>query len=107
MPSGQTIIKSSQGLGSGETDESKLKQPGADRVSGIVTRNNTSYNVYLRWLDGTNSLTPVVQKETVATGVAGGTQTTFDVPARGPYVEIQIEDNGAGSGSFDLVGHLR
>lgn len=107
MPSGQTVFKSAQGLGSGETDESKLKQPGADRVSGVVTRNNTSYNVNLRWLDGTNSLTPVVETETVASGVAAGTQTTFDVPARGPYVEIQIADDGGGSGTFNLVAHLR
>jgi hypothetical protein len=104
MPSGQTVFKSSQGLGSGETNESRLKQPGADSVSGVVTRSTTSYNINLRWLDETNT---VVETEAVASAVAGGTQTTFDVPARGPYVEIQVEDDGAGSGSFDLVGHLR
>jgi hypothetical protein len=66
MPTGDTIAKQGEAFGSGETDNHALKQPGADDLSGSVTRDSMSYDV-----------------------------------------KLQIIDAGSGSGSYDLVAHLR
>lgn len=104
MPTNDTEFQNGTALGSGETDEYTLKQPGAGNLSGSVTRATTAYDLDVVWQD--NSGTDI-ETESIASGVAGGTQTTFDVAARSPYAKIQVSDSGAGSGSYDLVAHLR
>lgn len=104
MPTGDTVFKSGASLGSGETDNHILKQPGADKLSGSVTRKSTNYNVDIVWQDGDGN---DIETESVASGVGGGTQTTFDVTARSPYAKLQIGDDGSGSGTYDLTAHFR
>lgn len=104
MPTGATHYENDTALGSGEDDKHTLKQPGAAQLSGSVTRQSTSYDLNVIWLDTDET---EIETESVASGVAGGTQTTFDVPARSPRAAVQIVDAGAGTGAYDLVAHLR
>jgi len=104
MPPGDTVAKQSESLGSGETDDHPLKQPGAEQLSGAVTRDNTTYNVDVVWQDADGN---DIETESLASAVAAGTQTTFDVPARSPKAKLQIDDDGSGSGQYDLIAHLR
>jgi hypothetical protein len=92
-------------LSSGSTLSTSLSQAGARKLSGIVTRATTSYDIQINWLDSAGG--NVVQTESIASGVAGGTQTTFDVPARSPYAQVQVIDAGSGSGEVNGSYHLR
>jgi len=83
MPAGNTEFQDDTSLGSGETD---------------------SYTLNVVWLDDDDT---EIETESIASGVAGGTQTTFDVPARSPNAKIEVTDAGAGSGAYDLTAHLR
>lgn len=86
-----------------------LVQAGARELSGIVTRLSSSYDVDIEWLDGPAG--NVIQTESVASGVSAGTQTTFNVPARSPYVNVLVadEDNSGSLGAGDVSAsyHLR
>lgn len=104
MPSNDTAFESGTALGSGETASHTLKQPGADSLSGSVTRASTAYDLTVTWLDESGT---EIETESLASDVAGGTQTTFDVVARSPYVTVTVADAGTGSGTYDLVAHLR
>lgn len=104
MPTGDTVTTTGESLGSGETNDHSLAQSGADQLSGVVTRDSTSYDIDVVWQDrdGTD-----IETESIASGVGGGSQTTFDLPARSPYATLQVSDAGSSSGSYDLVAHLR
>lgn len=104
MPTGDTVFKSGESLGSGETDTHTLKQPGADKLSGSLTRDSTAYNIDVTWQDSDGN---DLETESLASSVSGGTQTTFDVVARSPYAVLKVDDDGSGSGSYDLTAHFR
>lgn len=100
-----TAFENGTALGSGGNISNSLGVPGAESLSGVVTRATTSYDLDIEWLDGAGG--NVIQTESIASGTAGGTQTTFDVPARSPYCNVVVSDAGAGSGAVDLTAHLR
>lgn len=104
MPSGAHKADTGVSIGSGETETVKLRQPGAQKLSGSVTRSSTSYDVDVDWLDENDN---VVESESIASGVAAGDQTTFDEPARSPRANLKISDAGSGSGDADYTAHLR
>jgi len=83
-----------------EIDEDQLGN-GAT-VSGVVDRPTTSYDVDLIWL---NEAGNELNTESAASGVAGGTQTTFDVAARSHRCKVVVSD--AGSGSGDVTASAR
>ena len=92
-------------LPSGNTLTTPLSQVGAQKLSGIVTRDATSYDVEVAWLDADSG--DVVIIESIASGVASGDQTTFDIPARSPYAEVRVVDSGGGDGLVTASYHLR
>lgn len=105
MPTNDTVFESGTTLGSGETDEHTLQQPGAESLSGSITRASSSYDLNVIWQDGDGN---DIETEAIASGVSGGTQTTFDVAARSPYAKLQIVDAATvGAGDYDLVAHFR
>lgn len=104
MPTFDKAFENDTALGSGKTLKNTLKQPGADKLSGSVTRDSNNYNLKIDWLDDSGN---TIETESVATGVSSGTQTTFDKPARSPYATIKVADSGGGSGTVDLVAHFR
>jgi hypothetical protein len=98
-------FENSTSLSSGGTLSAPLSQTGARKLSGIVTRSTTSYGVQINWLDSVGG--NVIQTESIASDVAAGTQTAFDVPARSPYAEVEVVDAGSGSGAVNASYHLR
>lgn len=104
MPTNDFVSQNDTALGSGETDSHELQQPGAQKLSGSVTRETTAYDLDVVWQaeDGTD-----IETESIASNVSGGTQTTFDVVARSPRAKLQIKDSGTGAGAYDLVAHFR
>lgn len=104
MPTYDAAYENGTSLGSGNSLDNTLHQPGAESLSGSVTRASTSYDVDAIWQDESGN---DIETESLASGVAAGTQTTFDVPARAPNVKLQVSDAGSGSGAVDLVAHLR
>lgn len=97
-------IESGTAIASGGSNTNTLSAVAAERVSGIITRASTQYDVELRWQDGNGN---TIQTETVASSVAGGTQTTFDVPARSETCVLAVVDSGSASGAVDLTAHMR
>jgi hypothetical protein len=104
MPTNDFASENSTALGSGNTLSNTLKQPGADSLSGSVTRASTKYDLTIDWLDASGS---VIESESIASDVSSGTQTTFDKPARSPFATVKVADAGSGSGKVDLVAHFR
>lgn len=75
-----------------------LEAPGARQVAGQVVADQ-GYDAHLDWeaADGT-----VLRRETLATGVTGGTWTDFDVPVRASTVRLVVAEN-AGLTSGDII----
>lgn len=96
--------ESGTALASGGSLTNSLSSDAAESVSGIVSRATTAYDLDIAWK---NALGTVILTESIAAGVTGGTQTTFDVPARAPQCDVIVSDAGAGSGAVDLTAHLR
>lgn len=97
------VIENSTSLSSGGTVTNSLQNAKADSLSGVVTRASTNYNVDIDWKDGNGN---VIQTESIASGAGGGSQTTFDVPARSAYADLKVSDDGSSSGAVNLVARL-
>lgn len=95
----KTVSVSSGGSASRETVRNEEALADGATLSGVVSRATTSYDVDIEWLDETGA---VAYTESVASGVAAGTETTFDVAARSPRANVVVSD--AGSGSGDVTG---
>lgn len=104
MPTHDFVAEDGTSLGSGGTLSNTLKQPGAQSLSGSVTRASTNYNLKVAWLDESDT---EIEVESIASAVGGGTQTTFDKTARSPYATLKVVDDGSSSGAVDLVAHFR
>jgi hypothetical protein len=101
---GSEAIENGTGLASGASISNSLGVPGAESVSGVVTRASTSYDVDLEWTDGAGT---VIQTESIVAAAGGGVQTTFDVPARAENCNVVVSDAGGASGAVDLTVHMR
>ena len=82
---------------------STLSALGADRLAGRVEASG-SYSVELVWLDDSGA---EVFRDTVASGVAGGTATELDELAIYSDVQVVISDDSSAENTVSGVLHLR
>lgn len=91
-------------LASGSALSRSVVAQGAETLRGRVVRASTSYDLAVDWEDSNGN---VLFTDTIATGVAAGTETALNEPAISPYATVRVIDAGAASGSVTLSAHLR
>jgi len=91
-------------LASGGTLSRSVEAPGAETLRGRVVRASTSYDLVVDWEDSSGN---VLFTDTIATGVAAGTETAVNESAISAYATVRVVDAGSASGSVTLTAHLR
>jgi hypothetical protein len=97
-------IEDGTALASGATTEQPLAAEGAEDIRLRISRATTSYDVEIDWEDDTGT---VIWTESVATGVAGGTETKDTIPASTPYATVRVADAGSSSGAVTATYNMR
>lgn len=99
----ETVSIASGESTSKETEIEKEQLGNSASLSGVVNRGTTSYDVDIEWLTDAGN---VAYTESVASGVAAGTETTFDVAARSHRANVVVSDAGSGSGDVTGSAHI-
>lgn len=79
-----------------------LAAGGVEHLRGVIVSTG-EYDLAVEWETSTGT---VVQTESIALGIAGGTITQVDLPARSPYATVTITDTSGAQQSVDGVIHL-
>lgn len=104
LPHNDEAHENSTALASDGTVTNSLAAPGADTLRGRIVRSSTSYDVTVAWEDANGN---TLFTDSIASGVAGGTETTINEPAVSPYCTVTVSDAGSGSGAVTETLHLR
>lgn len=91
-------------VASGGSTTKTLDAAGSDTLRGRVVRATTSYDVEVDWLDDQGN---VIFTDSIASGVAAGTETSLNEKAISAHATVRVTDAGSGSGAVDAVYHLR
>lgn len=81
-----------------------LAASSAETLVGRVSRASTSYDVTIDWKDDAGN---VLFTDTIASGVAAGTETSINEAAVSPYCNVNVVDAGSASGAVTSSLHLR
>lgn len=102
--SSDTWFTIDEAIGSGESISKTLEVRGGDRLTGLVTRVDTAYDIDIEWLNPSGS---VVHTESVASSVTAGTTTEVDEDWHGVKANVIVSDAGTGSGTADINLNVR
>lgn len=102
MPDQDVVEHDAATLASGGTLTFTLSATGAESLLGTIVSSGT-YDLTVSWQTSTGT---EIKSESIASGVAAGTATDLDLPARSTNVVVTVTDTSGAEQTVSGVAHL-